>query len=249
MFRKMGLLTLLVLLACSVASCNLPETDAALPTLTPVPASPTRPPATPTASIATAALPLPSPTHVATLPPAATVSKPAPTPNATCQITAQSAADVYLRPFLTSEKFGTLSAGMQVTILARTLNDWYGFDPGVAQAGNVGIFRLRWVTPSASLSIPETCKNLGKIYSQVPQPGICYAMMMTEARVYQSPLTTTPVLLTFASGDWAKVLGQSGTWLKLDLADSSIPTPTQGWINRDLVGFNGCNAPLPVLTP
>ena len=202
---------------------------------------------TATRLMATASPVLPS--RTTTAPPGPTFTSPAATPDATCEITALSATNVYVRPFLTAGIFGTLSAGMKITVLGRTPNNWYAFDPGVAQAGNVGIFRMRWVPAAASLSIPQACLNLGKVYSKVPQPGICYAMVMGISRVYRSPLTTAPVVVTFGEGDWAKVLGKYGTWIKLDLSDSVIDSTNQGWISQDQVGLNGCPLTLPSVTP
>jgi hypothetical protein len=52
------------------------------------------------------------------------------------------------------------SAGGSNTFDARTADGWYGFDPGVAQAANVGLYRLWWVrdsisfTPSCAGDIP-----------------------------------------------------------------------------------------------
>lgn len=49
-----------------------------------------------------------------------------------------------------AEVFGTADAGTSVMALARTKDGWLGFDPGVAQAGNVGRARLRWYLPDWS---------------------------------------------------------------------------------------------------
>jgi len=43
-----------------------------------------------------------------------------------------------------ADEFGTAGAGDQTLALARTIDGWLGFDPGVAQAGNEGRARLRW---------------------------------------------------------------------------------------------------------
>jgi len=108
---------------------------------------------------------------------------------------------------------------------------------------------MRWVPVAASLSIPQACQNLGKVYSRVPQPGICYAMLMGTSRVYTEPPTTEPVIVTFGIGDWAKILGKFSIWIKLDLSDSVIDFTKQGWVREDQVGFNGCSFPLPTITP
>jgi hypothetical protein len=59
---------------------------------------------------------------------------------------------VYRLPLAGSEVFGTLPAGQSHEVLARTADGWVGFDPGIAQAGNTGLARLRWIQLNASLT-------------------------------------------------------------------------------------------------
>ena len=49
-----------------------------------------------------------------------------------------------------SDIFGTISVGDTHEALARTADGWVGFDPGVAQAANVGLARHRWVLLNAT---------------------------------------------------------------------------------------------------
>ena len=60
-----------------------------------------------------------------------------------CVVTAVEAVTAYMRP--DGEVFATLEAGMSVEAVTRTLDGWYGFDPGIAQAPNQGLDRLRWL--------------------------------------------------------------------------------------------------------
>ena len=73
-------------------------------------------------------------------------------PPGPCEFTGNTALTVYRLPNASSEVFGTLPAGETHEILARTANGWIGFDPGVAQAGNTGLARHRWVLLNATLS-------------------------------------------------------------------------------------------------
>ena len=67
------------------------------------------------------------------------------TPSGPCTFTGNNPLTVYRLPDATSEIFGTLSAGETHEILARTADGWLGFDPGIAQAGNIGLAHHRWV--------------------------------------------------------------------------------------------------------
>jgi hypothetical protein len=62
-----------------------------------------------------------------------------------------------------SESFGiwgSLTAGSTVQIIGPAAGGWFGVDPGVAQGGNVGIWRLRWVRTDAPLTFIGNCDNL-----------------------------------------------------------------------------------------
>ena len=73
-------------------------------------------------------------------------------PAATCELTANSPLSAYRLPDATSDFFGTIGTGETYEALARTADGWIGFDPGFAQAGNIGLAHHRWVQPNASLS-------------------------------------------------------------------------------------------------
>jgi hypothetical protein len=75
-----------------------------------------------------------------------------PTPSGPCTFTANTPLTAYRLPDATSDVFGTISAGDSFGILARTADGWVGFDPGIAQAGNIGLAHHRWVQLNASVS-------------------------------------------------------------------------------------------------
>ncbi len=56
--------------------------------------------------------------------------------------------------------WGTLSGGSTVQIIGPAAGGWFGVDPGVAQGGSVGIWRLRWVRTDAPLTFVGNCDNL-----------------------------------------------------------------------------------------
>lgn len=73
-------------------------------------------------------------------------------PSGSCEFTGNTALTVYRLPNASSEVFGTLPAGETHEILARTADGWLGFDPGVAQAGNIGLAHHRWFQLNATVS-------------------------------------------------------------------------------------------------
>jgi hypothetical protein len=73
-------------------------------------------------------------------------------PTGPCEFTANVPLTVYRLPDSTSVVFGTMSSGETHTALAYTTEGWVGFDPGVAQAGNIGLAHHRWIQLNASLA-------------------------------------------------------------------------------------------------
>jgi hypothetical protein len=51
---------------------------------------------------------------------------------------------------------------MAITVAARSKGGWLGFDPGVTQAANVGLFRLRWVQHS-DVARRSNCREVAAI--------------------------------------------------------------------------------------
>ena len=74
------------------------------------------------------------------------------TPAGPCIFTANTAVTAFRLPDDGSDVFGTISAGEAHEALARTADGWVGFDPGVAQAANVGLARHRWILLNASMT-------------------------------------------------------------------------------------------------
>jgi hypothetical protein len=74
------------------------------------------------------------------------------TPEGPCSFTSNASLTIYRLPDSTSDVFGTMSAGETHEALARTAEGWVGFDPGFAQAGNIGLAHHRWFLTNASLS-------------------------------------------------------------------------------------------------
>jgi len=76
-----------------------------------------------------------------------------------CMFAANEDLTVYRLPDVSSGVFGTMSSGDTYEALAQTADGWVGFDPGVAQAGNVGLARHRWILLNATVS-PSCLANV-----------------------------------------------------------------------------------------
>lgn len=74
------------------------------------------------------------------------------TPEGPCSFTSNTPITAYRLPDSSSDVFGTMSSGETYEALAKTADGWVGFDPGIAQAGNIGLAHHRWIQLNASLS-------------------------------------------------------------------------------------------------
>lgn len=74
-------------------------------------------------------------------------------PSYPCAFVANRDVTAYELPQAGAQVFGTVPAGPDpYPISARTADGWLGFEPGVAQAGNIGLARNRWILPDAAVT-------------------------------------------------------------------------------------------------
>jgi hypothetical protein len=165
-----------------------------------------------------------------------------------CEFTASVAVSIYERPSTTADVFSTQPAGFSTTFQARTANGWLGFDPGVAQAANIGPFRLRWIPPNAK-TVSGACGSLPAVWG--PPPGICFDMPMGDTSVYANPDASSTVLVVLHLGDFAKILGLNagGNWAKVDLGPGNTGSNSAGWVNAGTLNMNGPCSSLPTVSP
>ena len=87
-------------------------------------------------------------------------------------MTSNAGTIAYNYPDLSATQFGTLSAGMEVMAMVRMDEGWVGFDPGVAQAGNSGLKRMRWVADDERLVLDclDTLEvvTMAQVQAEVP---------------------------------------------------------------------------------
>jgi hypothetical protein len=154
-----------------------------------------------------------------------------------CALVVSKEITAYTRPSWQATVFGQLPAGERAPVSAATADGWLGFDPGVAQAANVGPFRLRWVPKSDALKLEGACGNLPVI--EGPPAGVCFQMFMEDAPIYAEPSASSAVVATARAEDYAQVIGASDKWLHLDLSVGSMKRNAKGWIERSKANFNG----------
>jgi len=181
----------------------------------PVPTSPT--PVEPTS-------PLPTEVPPTSAPPTVASPTDLPSGSGACSATATAAFDVYTRPSLLADVFGTFSPDFPpVTIGGRTADGWLGFDPGVAQAANIGVFRLRWIAPGSPATLSGDCASI-PIDPWVPAPGVCYQMSMGPVEVHSAADPASAVSHTLDVGEFVAVTGRTPTgWLFVNGADGNVP--------------------------
>lgn len=175
---------------------------------------------------------------------------PTPTPTATpsgpCQATAASEVTIYERPSFEADIFSTLAAGSTTEIHGETDAGWLGFDPGIAQAANIGPFRLRWIH-QGDVSLTGDCSSVPEFWA--PPPGVCFDMPMEDVGVHASPEAASAVLVVLHVEEFAAVLGLSGTgWAKVDLAPGNTGSTVIGWVEGNTLNMNGPCDSLPTVT-
>lgn len=158
-------------------------------------------------------------------------------PAGQCALVVSKPITAYTRPSLQAAVFGKLSVGDQLPVSAATADGWLGFDPGVAQAANVGPFRWRWVQKSDALKLEGACAQL-PVVASLP-PTACFQMFLEQTKIYTSANAASPVLATAQPEDYAQVIAANDKWLELDLNVGSFKQAKPGWIARADANFNG----------
>ncbi len=202
-------------------------------------ASPTLPPSPSIEPSPSPTLPL-SPTSAAT-------PTPPEQPQQACRLVADADTTVYMRPSTEADVFGMLTAGESVEPQVRTADGWLGFDPGVAQAGNRGVFRYRWIRPGSTAHTEGACDALPTVWA--PKAGICYLIPFDETPVYAEPREDAPLLTVLSPEAETFVavlaLNADGTWAQVDLAEGTANMQGSGWVEGDMLNLNGPCETLP----
>jgi hypothetical protein len=175
------------------------------------------------------AAPVSAPTASASAAPAATE----------CTAESTTATPIAMRPH-SKEIFGQLDPKSPVTITARSKDGWLGFDPGVAQAANVGPFRLRWLDPTTVTSRGD-CASVPEVWA--PEPSTCFEMTMEDVVVREAPKATAKEVKTLHREEFAAIVERQKDWVKVDLSRGNTGDEAAGWIPVGAVNQNGQCAP------
>jgi photosystem II stability/assembly factor-like uncharacterized protein len=155
-----------------------------------------------------------------------------------CQMTSQGDVTVYLRPHLDSEIFDSLPEGMSMPVDARTADGWLGFDPGIAQAANIGPFRLRWVQEDAGIQLEGPCEDL-PVVEGLP-PNVCFMMIMEEIPIFAAPISASRKITTLQPEDYIQVVSRTiDNWLHVDLSVGTPNLDETGWMDGRIANYNG----------
>lgn len=177
----------------------------------------------------------PSPTPSASPSHTGEPATPAPQP---CTLEAGRDVTVFSRPDRDAPAFGTLAAGTHVIAEGRTVDGWFAFEPAVAQAANVGVFRLRWIhEQEQGLRAVGPCDDL--LILEGPPAGVCFTMPMGETPVYEEPRETAPVIASLVLGHYAAVVERTEGWAKVDLSVGNTGIDETGWVTEDTLNLNG----------
>jgi hypothetical protein len=197
------------------------------------------PQATPTATSTASPSPAP-PTATATLaPPTAT---PLPSGSGPCRANSAGGVTTFTRPSFLAEVFSEVGLPPDTEITSRSPDGWLGFNPGVAQAANIGVFRQRWLPPDAVITLAGDCVSV-PVEPWVPEPGVCYQMSMGPVEVHASADPASAVSHTLMVGEFVAILGRTPTgWLFVNGDQANTPGVV-GFIPELEMNANGpCDA-------
>jgi hypothetical protein len=150
---------------------------------------------------------------------------------ATCELVPDDTITILQRPSPTADVFGEAAPGDTLHPTATAAGGWLGFDPAVAQAANVGPFRLRWVAPDGPFTLSGACLALPLI--EAPTEG-CYAMAGGTIPLRAEANTRALVVDSLGAGGFAPVVGRNGEWARVRLEDGR-----EAWIAPEDGNFSG----------
>lgn len=169
-------------------------------------------------------------------------TNPLPSEDGDCTLLSNGATTIYSLPSIEANVFSEVGAGFETVVTGRTADGWLGFNPGVAQAANIGPFRLRWIQLE-DVSLSGDCVSVEELWG--PQPGLCYTTQFDLLNVYHTPFPGSAIITILDSGDFTAVLGiVADEWAQLDLAPGNTGLDGLGWIDSSQLYLNGsCDLP------
>ncbi|RKZ09117.1 hypothetical protein DRQ25_07425 [Candidatus Fermentibacteria bacterium] len=154
-----------------------------------------------------------------------------------CILVCIDSVDVFNRPDSSAVFVIKLAPDNQVVISGRTVDGWLGFDPGVAQAANIGSFRLRWISGDAQYVTDGVLSSVPVVWG--PKAGITYAMIYESSPLYSEPDTNSAVVDSVPSSSAAGIVSRTEDWYLLDLSIGPLGQNVEGWIRSMDVSASG----------
>ncbi|NLP04605.1 hypothetical protein GX411_01450 [Candidatus Fermentibacteria bacterium] len=163
----------------------------------------------------------------------------------TLLIIAMSPIDVYERPDSTCAPWSILLPGQILEILVTTADGWLGFDPGVAQAGNSGSFRYRWIKRDASFTIASGDPDMLEVVWG-PSAGFTYVMTFEPVPVFLEPDSLSEIVDSLPCCSAAAITCRIPGWYGIDPVKGPHPGTIPGWVSETAVSINGVIEDVPL---
>ncbi len=162
-----------------------------------------------------------------------------------CILICLDSMDVFTRPDSSASFMIRLTPRNQVVISGRTVDGWLGFDPGVAQAANIGSFRLRWIAGDARYVVDGELDSVPVVWG--PRAGITYAMIYQTSPLYSEPDSFSAIVDSVPSYSAGGIVSRTEDWFLLDLSIGPLGQDIEGWINALDVSVNGKLDTIPLI--
>ncbi len=140
----------------------------------------------------------------------------------------------YVRPSTLAPVFCCITPGDTLEVTVRTRDGWLGFDPGIAQAGNTGSFRYRWIPPGTA-GVDTTV--IPVVWG--PEAAITYVMILDDTPVRAEPEYGSAISAILHQGEAAEVVETSGEWYRIAGVDGTDSWGTTGWITLESASLSG----------
>ena len=162
-----------------------------------------------------------------------------------CLLISLDSIPVFQRPDSCAAVWSMLAAFEGVVLSGRTVDGWLGFDPGVAQAANIGSFRLRWISEGENFVIDGELDSVSVVWG--PGADITYAMIYQDSPLFAEPDSLSTVIDSIPSGSAAGIILRTEEWYLLDLNESPLEDSVQGWIQSLPVSVSGDLDTIPLM--
>ncbi len=162
-----------------------------------------------------------------------------------CILVCIDSVDVFNRPDSSAVFMIKLAPDNQVVISGRTVDGWLGFDPGVAQAANIGSFRLRWISGDAQYVTDGVLSSVPVVWG--PKAGITYAMIYESSPLYSEPDNNSAVVDSVPASCTAGIVSRTEDWYLIDLSIGPMGLDIDGWIRTVDVSASGDLDTIPII--